>query len=76
MMVKGSLLKISLTVSQVIVTAHTNSAEDVLEMKNRVTRSVRNLADSLGFVVAAALDIEIISCVTPDGAHLCIQYGI
>jgi len=65
----SSLLKISLTMSQVIVTVHTNSAEDVLEMKNRVTRSVRNLADSLGFVTAAALDIEIISCITPDGAH-------
>ncbi len=66
---KSSLLKISLTASQVIVTVHTNSVEDVLEMKNRVTRSVRNLTDSLGFVVVAALDVEIISCVTPDGEH-------
>ena len=65
----SSLLKISLTASQVIVTVHTNSAEDVLEMKNRVTRGVRNLTDSLGFVVVAALDVEIISCVTPDGEH-------
>src|SRR5258706_1051346 len=65
----SSLLKISLTMSQVIVTVHTNSAEDMLEMKNRVTRAVRNLADSVGFVTAAALDVEIISCITPDDAH-------
>src|SRR5450755_1758504 len=65
----SSLLKISLTMSQVIVTAHTDSADDMLEMKNRVTRNVRNLADSLGFITAAALDVEIISCITPDGAH-------
>lgn len=66
---KSSLLKISIAMSQVIATAHTNSAEDVLEMKNRVTRNVRNLADSLGFVAAAALDVEIISCIRPDGGH-------
>jgi hypothetical protein len=66
---RSSLVKISLTMSQVIVTAHTNSTEDALEMKNRITRSARNLADSLGFVTAAALDIEIISCITPDGTH-------
>ena len=65
----SSLLKISLTASQAIVTVHTNSAEGVLEMKNRVTRGVRNLTDSLGFVLVAALDVEIISCVTPDGVH-------
>jgi len=65
----SSWLKISLTMSQVIVTVRTNSVEDALEMKNRVTRSVRNLADSLGFVTAAALDVEIISCISPDGGH-------
>lgn len=55
--------------SQVIVTVHTNSTEGMVEMKNRVTRGVRNLADSLGFVVAAALDVKVISCITPDGEH-------
>jgi hypothetical protein len=36
-------------------------------MKNRVTRLVRNLADAIGFVVGASLDVEIISCIAPDG---------
>lgn len=66
---KSSLLKVSLTMSQVIVTTHTNSTEDVLGMKNRVIRIVRNLTDSLGFVAGAALDVEVISCITPDGEH-------
>ena len=38
-------------------------------MKNRVSRQVRNLADSLGFVAGAALDVEILTCITPDGQH-------
>ena len=65
----SSLVKVSLTMSQVIVSVRTDSTEDMLDMKNRVTRTVRNLADSVGFVTAAALDVEIISCITPDGAH-------
>jgi hypothetical protein len=36
-------------------------------MKNRVTRRVRDLVDALGFVTAASLDVEIISCTSASG---------
>jgi hypothetical protein len=62
----NSQLRIAIVASQVNVTVHTNSAEPVLDMKNRVTRLVRNLADALGYVTGASLDVEIISCIAPD----------
>jgi hypothetical protein len=65
-----SVILTSIVASQVTVTVNTSSDDSALEIKNRVTRQVRNLADALGFVTASALDVEIISCVTPDGSHL------
>lgn len=62
----SSLLQINIVASQVTVVVHTNSSDAALDMKNRVTRQVRNLADALGYVTGAALDVEIISCTTPS----------
>jgi hypothetical protein len=64
----SSQLRITIVASQVNVTVHTNSTEPVLDMKNRVTRWVRNLADAIGHVAGASLDVEIISCIAPDGS--------
>jgi len=64
----SSQLRTTMVASQVNVTVHTNSAEPVLDMKNRVTRLVRNLADAIGHVTGASLDVEIISCIAPDGS--------
>jgi len=64
----SSRMRIAIAHSQVNVTVHTNASEPVLDMKNRVTRLVRNLADALGFVTSASLDVEIISCIAPDGS--------
>lgn len=64
----SSQLRITIVASQVNVTVHTNSAEPALDMKNRVTRLVRNLADAIGHVTGASLDVEIISCIAPDGS--------
>jgi hypothetical protein len=62
----SSLLKVSILASQVTVTVHTNSDDSVIDMKNRVTRQVRNLADAIGYVTGAALDVEIITCTDPE----------
>jgi hypothetical protein len=64
----SSQLRITIVASQVNATVHTNSTEPVLDMKNRVTRWVRSLADALGHVTGASLDVEIISCIAPDGS--------
>lgn len=63
----SSRLRMTIVASQVNVTVHTNSADSVLDMKNRVTRLVRNVADAIGHVTGASLEVEIISCVAPDG---------
>jgi hypothetical protein len=64
-----SHMRINFTASQVMVVVHSDSNDRLLDMKNRVSRQVRNLADALGYVAAAALDVEILSCVTPEGSH-------
>jgi hypothetical protein len=67
----SSWLRITIAASQVNVTVHTNGDDSVLDMKNRVTRLVRILADSIGFVTGSSLDVEVISCIAPDGsAHV------
>ena len=71
----SSQLRITIVASQVNVTVHTNSAEPVLDMKNRVTRLVRNLADAIGHVTGASLDVEIISCIAPDGSSHVFNTG-
>jgi hypothetical protein len=71
----SSLLRITIVASQVNVTVHTNGAEPVLDMKNRVTRLVRNLADAIGHVTGASLDVEIISCIAPDGSSHIFNTG-
>jgi hypothetical protein len=63
----SSLLQITISASQVNVVVRTNSDDAVLDMKNRVARQVRNLVDSLGFVTAASLDVEIINCTSLGG---------
>jgi hypothetical protein len=60
----SSRVRMTIVASQVNVTVHTNSADSVLDMKNRVTRLVRNVADAIGHVTGASLEVEIISCVT------------
>ena len=64
-----SRMRVSIIASQVTVTVHTDSTDSVGDMKNRVSRQVRNLTDSLGFVAGAALNVEILACITPDGQH-------
>ena len=64
----SSQLRIAIAASQLTVMVHTNSTEPVLDIKNRVTRLVRNLADAIGHVTGASLDVEIISCIAPDGS--------
>jgi hypothetical protein len=59
--------RMTIIASQVDVTVYTDSAESVLDMKNRVSRLVRNLADAIGYVSGASLDVEMISCISPDG---------
>lgn len=58
----SSMLRTTISASQVNVVVRTNSDDALLEMKNRVARQLRSLVDSLGFVTAASLDVEIISC--------------
>lgn len=64
-----SRMRIYLFASQVTVTVETDSKDSVLDMKNRVSRQVLNLVESLGHVVGAAIDVEILTCVTPSGEH-------
>lgn len=71
----SSRLRITIVASQVNVTVHTNSAEPVLDIKNRVTRMVKNLADAIGHVAGASLDVEIISCIAPDGSSHVFNTG-
>jgi hypothetical protein len=63
----STLMQVSIQASQVSVTVQTNSDDPVIDMKNRVTSQARSLADALGYVCGAALDVEIIACVDSDG---------
>jgi hypothetical protein len=71
----SSRLRIAIVASQVNVMVHSNSTEPVLDMKNRVTRLVRNLADAIGYVTGSSLDVEIISCIAPDGSSHVFNTG-
>jgi hypothetical protein len=51
------------------VRVQTDSEDSVLEMKNRVNRQARTLTDALGHVTGAALDVEILTCISPEGDH-------
>jgi hypothetical protein len=64
-----SRMRISIFAGQVTATVHTDSTDSMYYMKNRVSRQVRNLADSAGFIAAAAFDVEITTCISPDGSH-------
>lgn len=64
-----SRMQTRILVSQLIVTVQTNSSESVLDMKNRVNRQARNLTDALGHVTGAALDVEILTCVSSEREH-------
>src|SRR5258708_7167527 len=70
-----SLIRLSLTASQLTAIVETDADETVLDMKNRVSSESRNVADALGHVCAAAVDVEIISCITPGGDHLVFNTG-
>ena len=59
--------KLSLLASQVLVTV-TNAVETaLLDLKNGVRDLASSFVDSLGFVNAAALQVEVVSCVDPAG---------
>jgi hypothetical protein len=64
-----SRFRIGISASQLTVMVQTDSDDSLLEMKNRVSRQARNLADALGHVTGAALDVEILTCVSPEGEH-------
>jgi hypothetical protein len=59
----------NISASQITVMVQTDSNDSVLEIKNRVNRQARNLADALGHVTAAALDVGILTCIDPQGNH-------
>ena len=64
-----SRMRIGISAGQVTATVHTDSTDSMYYMKNRVSRQVRNLADAAGFIAAAAFDVEITTCISPDGSH-------
>lgn len=55
--------------SQLTVMVQTDSSDSVLEMKSRVNRQARTLTDALCHVTGAALDVEILTCISPKGDH-------
>src|SRR6266436_4484389 len=67
-----SIFRFQLASSQMVVLVLTDSeAPVILDLKNAVNRLARVALDALGFVWAAALDLEIVSCVDPSGtAHV------
>jgi hypothetical protein len=63
-----TILKFDLSYSQLTVLALTNKVySSIYDLKNRVNRSARIALDAMGHVLATALDLEIVSCVDPDG---------
>jgi hypothetical protein len=53
--------------SQVTVQVKSNRAWPLLDLKNQVSDLARIALDALGYIWSAALDLEIVSCVDPDG---------
>jgi len=63
-----TIFKFDLSYSQLTVLALTNKEySSIFDLKNRVNRSARIALDAMGHVLAAALDLEIVSCVDPSG---------
>jgi hypothetical protein len=59
-----------------MVVALTDSEQvEILDLKNDVNRLARVALDALGFIYAAALDLEIVSCVDPSGASHVFNTG-
>jgi len=55
--------------SQMTVQVKTNGTRSLLDLKNEASDLARIALDALGYIWSAALDLEIVSCVDPDG-HL------
>jgi hypothetical protein len=63
-----AIFRFHLSHSQVTVLVLTDSEHlEILGLKNDVNRLTRVALDALGFVWAAGLDLEIVSCVDPSG---------
>jgi len=53
--------------SQMAIRVETDREVSLLNLKNAVSGMASAALDSLGFVLSEALDLEIVSCVDPDG---------
>lgn len=63
-----SIFRFHLSASQLTVLVLTDSDDvTILDLKNHVNGLTRVALDALGFVWAAGLDLEIVSCVDPSG---------
>jgi hypothetical protein len=67
-----SIFRFQLAWSQMVVLVLTDRDHvEILDLKNDVNHLARVALDALGFVWAAGLDLEIVSCVDPSGtAHV------
>jgi hypothetical protein len=71
-----TIFKFYLSHSQLMVMALTDSEQvEILDLKNDVSRLARVALDALGFICAAALDLEIVSCVDPSGVSYVFNTG-
>jgi hypothetical protein len=53
--------------SQMTVQVQTNGVKSILDLNNAANDLARIALDALGYIWSAALDLEIVSCVDPDG---------